>query len=139
MYKWNKFSTSSWSINTWENKLSCDNKFIDMWSINTCDSKTRGGFFFLLFHSINRKEVIRKNMKNCVYYQFRSVQLLSCVRLFAIPWTAACQASLSISNSQSLLKLMSIELVMPSNHLTFNLIIKTAKATININWMLSLF
>ena len=46
-----------------------------------------------------------------------SVQLLSCVRLFATPWTAACQASLSITNSWSLLKLMSIESVMPSNHL----------------------
>ena len=46
-----------------------------------------------------------------------SVQQLSCVRLFATPWTAARQASLSITNSQSLLKLMSIELVMPSNHL----------------------
>ena len=45
-----------------------------------------------------------------------SVQLLSPVRLFAIPWTAPCQASLSITNSRSLLKLMSIELVMPSNH-----------------------
>ena len=46
-----------------------------------------------------------------------SVQLLSHVRLFATPWTAAHQASLSITNSQSLLKLMSIESVMPSNHL----------------------
>ena len=46
-----------------------------------------------------------------------SVQLLSHVRLFATPWTSACQASLSITNSQSLLKLMSIEWVMPSNHL----------------------
>ena len=46
-----------------------------------------------------------------------SVQLLSPVRLFVTPWTAACQASLSITNSRSLLKLMSIELVMPSNHL----------------------
>ena len=46
-----------------------------------------------------------------------SVQLLSHVRLFAIPWTAARQASLSIANSRSLLRLMSIELVMPSNHL----------------------
>ena len=46
-----------------------------------------------------------------------SVQLLSSVRLFATPWTAACQASLSITNSQSLLRLMSIELVMPHNHL----------------------
>ena len=46
-----------------------------------------------------------------------SVQLLSCVWLFAIPWTAAFKASLSITNSQSLLKLMSIESVMPSNRL----------------------
>ena len=46
-----------------------------------------------------------------------SVQLLSCVRLFATPWTAAHQASLSITNSRSLLKLMSVESVMPSNHL----------------------
>ena len=46
-----------------------------------------------------------------------SVQSLSCVWLFATPWTAARQASLSITNSRSLLKLMSIKLVMPSNHL----------------------
>ena len=50
-------------------------------------------------------------------YLIRSVHSLSHVWLFAAPWTAACQASLSISNSQSLLKLTSIELVMPSNHL----------------------
>ena len=49
--------------------------------------------------------------------QFSSVQLLSHVRLFATPWTAAHQASLSIINSRSLLRLMSIESVMPSNHL----------------------
>ena len=49
--------------------------------------------------------------------QFSSVQLLSRVRLFATPWIAARQVSLSITNSQSLLKLMSIELVMPSSHL----------------------
>ena len=48
---------------------------------------------------------------------YSSVQSLSCVQLFATPWTAATQASLSITNSQSLLKLMSIESVMPSNHL----------------------
>ena len=48
---------------------------------------------------------------------YQSVQSLSCVRLFATPWTAACQASLSITNCQSLPKLTSIELVMPSNHL----------------------
>ena len=45
------------------------------------------------------------------------VKSLSHARLFAAPWTAACQASLSITNSQSLLKLLSIESVMPSNHL----------------------
>ena len=49
--------------------------------------------------------------------QFSSVQSLSRVQLFATPWTAARQASLSITNSWSLLKFMSIELVMPSNHL----------------------
>ena len=49
--------------------------------------------------------------------QFSSVQSLSCVRLFVTPWTAARQAFLSITNSQSLLKLMSIKSVMPSNHL----------------------
>ena len=46
------------------------------------------------------------------------VQSLSRVWLFAIPWTAACQASLSFTRSWSLFKLMSIESVMPSNHLT---------------------
>ena len=48
------------------------------------------------------------------YTQFSSVQLLSHVRIFVTPWTAARQASLSITNSRSLLRLMSIELVMPS-------------------------
>ena len=50
--------------------------------------------------------------------QDSSVLLLSRVQLFETPWTAACQASLSITNSQSLLKLMSIELVIPSSDLT---------------------
>ena len=48
---------------------------------------------------------------------FSSVQSLSCVWLFATPWTAASQVSMSITNSWSFLKLMSIESVMPSNHL----------------------
>ena len=54
---------------------------------------------------------------NLSQHQFSSVQLLSHVRLFATPLTAACQASLSITNSQSPPQIMSIELVMPSNHL----------------------
>ena len=49
--------------------------------------------------------------------QFSSVQSFSCVWLFQTPWIAAHQASLSITNSRSSLKLMSIELVMPSSHL----------------------
>ena len=52
----------------------------------------------------------------CICLQFHSVQSLSCVQLFVTPWTAVHQASLSITNSQSLPKLMSIQLVMPSNH-----------------------
>ena len=52
---------------------------------------------------------------------FISVQSLSCVQLFATPRTAAHQASLSITNSQSLLKLMSMESVMPSSHLISSL------------------
>ena len=47
---------------------------------------------------------------------FSSIQSLSCVWLFATPWTAAWQVSLSITNSKTLLKLMTIELEMPSNH-----------------------
>ena len=62
----------------------------------------------LLFHSL---PCIRHNL------DFSSVQSLSYVGLFATPWTAAHQASLSITNSWSLLKLMSVELVMSSNHL----------------------
>ena len=49
--------------------------------------------------------------------QLSSVQSFSLVQLFASPWTAACQASLSNTNSRTLLKLMSIKSVMPSNHL----------------------
>ena len=65
------------------------------------------------------KQHSKQNKKNhgIWSHQFSSVQSLSHVRLFVTPWTAACQASLSITNSWSLLKLMSIESVMPSNHL----------------------
>ena len=62
----------------------------------------------------------RGDFKICTFYHYKcvsSVQSFSRVRLFATPWAVACQASLSIANSRSLLKLMSIELVMPSNHL----------------------
>ena len=56
--------------------------------------------------------------KTCLHMQFIvAFQFLSSVQLFVIPWTAACHCSLSITNSRNLLKLMSIELVMPSKHL----------------------
>ena len=58
---------------------------------------------------------IHMSKRNCIV----AVQLLSHVQLFVTPWTAAHQASLSFTNSQSLLKFMSIELVMKSNHLIF--------------------
>ena len=60
---------------------------------------------------------LKSNAKFSQLHLLSSVQSLSCVRLFATPWTATYQASLSIANSQSLPKLMSIELVMPSNHI----------------------
>ena len=62
-------------------------------------------------------KVMRLHNNVNVLMALSSVQSLSCVRLFVTSWTSACQASLSITNSQSLLKLMSIESVMPSNHL----------------------
>ena len=63
----------------------------------------------ILYHGANKEASIL----------FNSVQSLSHVRLFATPWPAACRASLSITNSWSLLKLMSIESMMPSNNLIF--------------------
>ena len=75
-------------------------------------------------YTFNYFYITYKNLVQCKYnivaiyiYQFSSVQSLSHVQLFATPWTATRQASLSITNSRSLPKLMSIELVMPSSHL----------------------
>ena len=62
-------------------------------------------------------ELYKSGDTNNGFKNFCSVQSLSHVLLFTSPWTAACQASLSITNSWSLLKLMSIESVVPSNHL----------------------
>ena len=59
---------------------------------------------------------MRKRWATTSFICLCSVQSLSCVHLFATPWATACQASLSVTNSWSLLKLMSIKSVMPSNH-----------------------
>ena len=84
---------------------------------------THAYLYYLLESSILEKEGLHfTQLFNCSSEetnQFSSFQSLSCVWLFATPWTAACQASLSITNSWSLLKLMSTESVMPSNHLIF--------------------
>ena len=71
---------------------------------------------FFLTYFIFLKAVKMLDQHKCSV-QFRSVQSFSHVQLFATQWTAACQASLSITNSWSLLKLMSIESVIPFNHL----------------------
>ena len=76
-------------------------------------SKSNATFCFTVISSVIQP---RAAAFSCAYH-FSSVQLLSHVQLFATPWTAACQASLSITNSRSMLKLMSIESVRPSNHL----------------------
>ena len=77
------------------------------------------GFFFKNFTLQDQGPDLtaRNGIDVELYRGFSSVQLHSRVLLFATPWTAACQASLSITNTQSLHKLMSIESVMPSNHL----------------------
>ena len=67
-----------------------------------------------LFQDMDTKFIFYVFFKDC---NFQSVQSLSPVRLFATPWTSAHQASLSITNSRSLLKLMVIKSVMPSKHL----------------------
>ena len=71
----------------------------------------------LQMYNLNLEKTEEAEIKLPTSIQFSSVQLLSCVWLFATPWTTARQASLSISNSRSLSKPMSIELVRPSNHL----------------------
>ena len=90
-------------------------------------------------HLLNLK--VKNKRKNT-----KLLHLLSCVRLFVTPWTVACQASLSFTNSQSLLKLMSIKLVMPSNHLILcqpllllpsifpNIRVFTNESTLCIRW-----
>ena len=77
------------------------------------------GSDYIAMYYLSKGNISEGNTLDHWYYNFTfsSVQLLSGIWLFATPWTAARQASLSISNSWSLLKLMSIESVMPSNHL----------------------
>ena len=105
-----------------------------MLKIDNCCFDTLIFLFSVLCHQLERwwsmVNVMNKEWKNTkklfsqtvqwaelTVHQFSSVQLLSHVRFFATPWIAARQASLSITNSRSSLRLMSIESVMPSSHL----------------------
>ena len=86
---------------------------------NVCQTWRSRGLLLLLMWGVCNGTLLAWLVLSPDYYlilQFSSAQLLSHVRLFATPWTAAPQASLSITNSWSLLNLMSIESVMPSNH-----------------------
>ena len=96
--------------------------------VNTKEQQRKETLPFLLLHITSHKTKIFKDNyyelesgKNLWIFKeveiFSSVQSLSRVRLFATPWIAACQASLSITNFQSLLKFMPIESMMPSSHL----------------------
>ena len=115
-----KIKTTSSEIHYWihSNFVTCnpakkkkDLKCLD--SHYLCNHKEKYEFI-LMWYKVYQTE---KQCSICKNRGFSSVQLLSCVRLFATPWTAGHQASMSIINSQSLLKLMSIEAVRPSNHL----------------------
>ena len=77
-----------------------------------------------------------KTLYHSIYIIF-SVQSLSCVQLFATPWNEAHQASLFITNSWSLLKLMSTELVMPSNHLILchPLLLLSSLISFRMDWL----
>ena len=85
--------------------------------------------------SLTKKVIFKERLEGEVGVSYSSsVQSLSCV--FATPRAAACQASLSITNSQSLLKLMSIELVMPSNHI---ILYRPPSPALNLSQHQSLF
>ena len=104
--------TQVWSLG-WEDPLEkgmVTHSSIPAWRIPWAEKP--GGLQFI------RQQRVRPDWATNTHKLFISwIQSLSCVWLFATPWTIARQASLSITNSQSLVKVMSIESVMPSNHL----------------------
>ena len=94
-----------------------------LWNQHCPDTKVKKGHYKKGKSQVNTTDEQRwkilqnKMLVAWISVQFSSVQWLSCVLLFATPWIAACQASLSITNSRSSPKLTSIESVMPSSHL----------------------
>ena len=111
-------STLPMVLNTaWNGDSVC--LFLQFWIHILVLESIQGGEFSY-FHSITLMAILLRNIPTGpseVNPSISSVQLSHSVWLFAVLWTAACRASLSITNSQSLSKLMSIESVMPSNNL----------------------
>ena len=83
-----------------------------------CGIPKKKKILFYVFMYLHFSSHTNSGICHMICFKFSSVLSLSCVRLFATPWSAAREASLSITNSQSLLKLMSIESVMPSHPLS---------------------
>ena len=94
-----------------------ENTWIDMLPLTSSWGEDGERQLWLSYGLILLKQFIHKYKNNLTCLQFSSVQSLSHVHLFATPWIAARQASLSITNSRSSLRLTSIESVMPSSHL----------------------
>ena len=101
-------------FNTWVGKIPWRRKCSPL-QYSCLENPMVRGAWWAAVHRVTQSRTQCSNLART--HMFISVQSLSHVRLFATPWTAAHQASLSITNFRNLLKLMSIELVMPSNHL----------------------
>ena len=108
---------TSWTYNIYIIYIHILNKNIYIITKVVTEQSTQGYILvdLLSFHDIKKRSEYWGRKKK--FIQFNSVQSLSCTQLFATPQTTACQASLSITNSWSLLKLMCIKSVMPFNHL----------------------
>ena len=104
------FSSGSSKPRNWTEISSIGGGYFTNWALRESLRMTFRPSLFNSVHNSMRYYVI-------ITDQFSSVQSLSRVRLFATPWIVACQASLSLTNSRSSLRLMSIESVMPSSHL----------------------
>ena len=89
----------------------------ESWTIKKAEHQRIDAFELWSWRRLLKVSWTSRRSNQSILKEISSVQLLSRVRLFATPWTAAHQASLSITISLSFLKVMSIELVMPSNHL----------------------
>ena len=100
---------------------SFSSSYVWMWELDYKESWVQriDAFELWCWGKLLRVPWTERRFNQLIQKEISSVQSLGCFWLFATPWTIACQASLSITNSQNLLKLMSIEFVMPSNHLNF--------------------